>query len=151
MYTYYKNVFRLNQVEFVNYSSHKEDLNYCNYNGAGFLQLEPTALVTWISKIWMQHIRFIIIPAQNTGDCLGQGEMVSAKFGIPAVAQRQMELYTTAVLLATVSPPKPPREEAWRGIMEQLSELSCKVYRSVRALLGKKNNMEVSDSSGNYL
>ena len=38
-----------------------------------------------------------------------QGEMIQAKFGLVAVAERQLETYSTAVLLATESPPKPPR------------------------------------------
>lgn len=42
--------------------------------------------------------------------CVGmQGEMIQAKFGLVAVAERQLETYSTAVLLATESPPKPPR------------------------------------------
>jgi len=56
---------------------------------------------------------------------------VQAKFGIPAVAEYTMELYTTAVLLATLRPPQPPRCEEWRTLMEQLSINSCKAYRSV--------------------
>lgn len=35
--------------------------------------------------------------------------MIQAKFGLVAVAERQLETYSTAVLLATESPPKPPR------------------------------------------
>ena len=38
-----------------------------------------------------------------------QGEMIQAKFGLAAVAERQLETYSTAVLLATESPPTPPR------------------------------------------
>jgi len=38
-----------------------------------------------------------------------QGEMIQAKFGLAAVATRQLETYSTAVLLATESPPTPPR------------------------------------------
>lgn len=41
-----------------------------------------------------------------------QGEMIQAKFGLVAVAERQLETYSTAVLLATESPPKPPRYPA---------------------------------------
>ncbi|KAK9905656.1 hypothetical protein WJX75_003995 [Coccomyxa subellipsoidea] len=59
-----------------------------------------------------------------------QGEMVQTKFGIPAVAGRQMEVLSTAVLLATLSPPKPPRKSEWRGLMDQLSKISCEAYRS---------------------
>lgn len=36
--------------------------------------------------------------------------MIQAKFGLAAVAERQLETYSTAVLLATESPPKPPRQ-----------------------------------------
>ena len=35
--------------------------------------------------------------------------MIQAKFGLAAVAERQLETFSTAVLLATESPPKPPR------------------------------------------
>lgn len=61
--------------------------------------------------------------------------MVQTKFGIPAVAGRQMEVLSTAVLLATLSPPKPPRKAEWRTIMDQLSKISCEAYRSVSSLL----------------
>eukprot|EP00884_Botryococcus_braunii_P017055 jgi/Botrbrau1/4032/Bobra.0016s0039.1 len=80
---------------------------------------------------------FMAIQSQPPGSVEGslriteQGEMVQAKFGIPAVAQRQLEIYTTAVLLATKSPPEPPKKMAWRAIMDQLSELSRKEYRGV--------------------
>lgn len=52
-----------------------------------------------------------------------------AKFGIPMVAQNQLEIYTTAVLQASIKPPSPPREGAWRSAMDRLGELSCKAYR----------------------
>jgi len=57
--------------------------------------------------------------------------MVQAKFGLPHTAIRQLEIYTTAVLLATLRPPLPPREEKWRNLMEEISKLSCQCYRSV--------------------
>ena len=60
-----------------------------------------------------------------------QGEMVQAKFGLPQTAVRQLEIYTTAVLLATLRPPQPPREEKWRNLMEEMSNISCQNYRSV--------------------
>ena len=59
--------------------------------------------------------------------------MVQAKFGIPAVAQYTMEIYTTAVLLATVKPPSPPKSESWRLLMEELGKVSCDSYRSIVA------------------
>jgi phosphoenolpyruvate carboxylase len=54
-----------------------------------------------------------------------QGEMVQAKFGVPRVAAHQLELFSSAVLLATLRPPRPPRETGWRTMMDQLSALSC--------------------------
>lgn len=54
-----------------------------------------------------------------------------AKFGISGVAQGQMEMYTAAVLLATLRPPSPPRVDCWRKTMDALSASSCDAYRSV--------------------
>ena len=68
---------------------------------------------------------------QGTLRSTEQGEMVQAKFGLPQTAVRQLEIYTTAVLLATVRPPLPPREEKWRNLMEDISKISCQCYRSV--------------------
>ncbi|KAK9823233.1 hypothetical protein WJX72_001252 [[Myrmecia] bisecta] len=80
---------------------------------------------------------YLAIQSQPPGSVQGslriteQGEMVQAKFGIPAVAERQLEIYTTAVLLATEHPPKPARHAGWRELMEELSVISCKEYRSI--------------------
>jgi phosphoenolpyruvate carboxylase len=55
--------------------------------------------------------------------------MVQAKFGLPQMAVRQLEIYTTAVLLATLRPPLPPRDKRWRDVMEEISTASCRHYR----------------------
>ncbi|GMH36089.1 hypothetical protein BSKO_03957 [Bryopsis sp. KO-2023] len=60
-----------------------------------------------------------------------QGEMVQAKFGIPAVAQGQLEICNTAVLLATLTPPSPPSCQEWRTFMDELSDSACRTYREV--------------------
>lgn len=79
---------------------------------------------------------YLAIQSQPPGSVMGtlrsteQGEMVQAKFGIPQTAVRQLEIYTTAVLLATLRPPLPPREENWRNLMEEISTISCRSYRS---------------------
>ncbi|CAH2033916.1 unnamed protein product [Thlaspi arvense] len=79
---------------------------------------------------------YLAIQSQPPGSVMGtlrsteQGEMVQAKFGIPQTAVRQLEIYTTAVLLATLKPPQPPREEKWRSLMEDISKISCQNYRS---------------------
>ncbi|MEX0431258.1 phosphoenolpyruvate carboxylase [Spiribacter insolitus] len=59
-----------------------------------------------------------------------QGEVIQAKFGLPGIAERNLELYITAVAEATLVPPKPP-ENDWREIMDQLAENSCDVYRNM--------------------
>ncbi|CAI0552637.1 unnamed protein product, partial [Linum tenue] len=79
---------------------------------------------------------YLAIQSQPPGSVMGtlrsteQGEMVQAKFGLPNTAVRQLEIYTTAVLLATLRPPLPPRELKWRTLMEEISKVSCKNYRS---------------------
>ncbi|XP_010532398.1 PREDICTED: phosphoenolpyruvate carboxylase 4 isoform X2 [Tarenaya hassleriana] len=79
---------------------------------------------------------YLAIQSQPPGSVMGtlrsteQGEMVQAKFGLPQTAVRQLEVYTTAVLLATLRPPHPPREEKWRTLMEEISEISCQNYRN---------------------
>lgn len=67
---------------------------------------------------------------QGTLRSTEQGEMVQAKFGLPQTAIRQLEIYTTAVLLATLRPPQPPREQKWCNLMEEISKISCQNYRS---------------------
>ncbi len=59
-----------------------------------------------------------------------QGEVIQARFGLPGVAARSMELYTTAVLEATLLPPAPP-EPAWRTNMDRMAKASREAYRAV--------------------
>ncbi|CAN1771988.1 Phosphoenolpyruvate carboxylase 4 [Linum perenne] len=47
------------------------------------------------------------------------------------MAVRRLEIYTTAVLLATLHPPLPPRELKWHSLMEEISKVSCQSYRSM--------------------
>ena len=57
-----------------------------------------------------------------------QGEMIRFKFGLPEVATSSLALYTSAILEANLLPPPEPKK-AWRDIMDQLSAVSCKMYR----------------------
>lgn len=57
-----------------------------------------------------------------------QGEMIDAKFGLPGIALRTLELYTTAVLEATLRPPPDPRPE-WRTCLQELADVSREAYR----------------------
>jgi phosphoenolpyruvate carboxylase len=59
-----------------------------------------------------------------------QGEMIQAKFGLPDIAVRTMEVYTTATLEATLMP-VPPAPAEWRGAMDRLSERARTSYRAL--------------------
>lgn len=78
---------------------------------------------------------YLAINSQPPGSIEGglriteQGEMIQAKFGLPGIASRTLELYTTATLGATLRSTAAPRPE-WRALMAQLAEASRVVYRS---------------------
>ena len=59
-----------------------------------------------------------------------QGEMIQSKFGIPGIALRTLEVYTTAVAEATLRPSPLPAPE-WRRDMERLSQTAMSAYRQV--------------------
>lgn len=76
------------------------------------------------------------IAAQPPGSIQGamrvteQGEMILAKFGLPELALRNLELYSSAVLEATLCPAPEPAP-AWRERMRELSEAAELSYRQV--------------------
>ena len=57
-----------------------------------------------------------------------QGEMIQAKFGVPGVAMRTLELYVTATLEAQLSKAEPPRPE-WRQTMQRLADRSRELFQ----------------------
>ena len=59
-----------------------------------------------------------------------QGEMIRFKLGLPAVAVETFDLYASAILEANLLPPPEPKPE-WRTIMDELSTISCDIYRGV--------------------
>ncbi len=59
-----------------------------------------------------------------------QGEVIQAKFGFPGIAERTLELYTSAVLEASALPPCQP-DPAWRETMEGLSTSAAAAYRAI--------------------
>jgi phosphoenolpyruvate carboxylase len=79
---------------------------------------------------------YLAIRSQPPGSIAGslrvteQGEMISAKFGLPGIALRTLEVYTTATLEATLHPPTQP-DPAWRERMQRLADVSRAAYRGV--------------------
>ena len=77
---------------------------------------------------------YLAIQSQPPGSVVGrlrvteQGEMIQAKFGLPGLALRTLEIYTSATLEATVAPP-PPAAPSWRARMHALAERSREAYR----------------------
>ena len=57
-----------------------------------------------------------------------QGEMIQAKFGLPGIALRTLEVYTTATLEATLGDPAPV-QPAWRAAMDRLSANARDAFR----------------------
>ncbi|MDH0293138.1 phosphoenolpyruvate carboxylase [Pseudomonas sp. GD04087] len=59
-----------------------------------------------------------------------QGEMIRFKFGLPDIAEQNLNLYLAAVLEATLQPPPVP-ESAWREEMDRLAADGVLAYRAV--------------------
>ena len=59
-----------------------------------------------------------------------QGEMIRFKFGVPDIAEQNLNLYLAAVLEATLLPPPAP-EPAWRAQMDRLAADGVAAYRGV--------------------
>ncbi|MEZ5064910.1 MAG: phosphoenolpyruvate carboxylase [bacterium] len=58
-----------------------------------------------------------------------QGEMIHAKFGLPGIAERTLELYTTSAVEASLARRKPVPTE-WREAMDRMAEASRRLYRT---------------------
>jgi phosphoenolpyruvate carboxylase len=78
---------------------------------------------------------YLAIQSQPPGSIDGrlrvteQGEMIQAQFGLPEIALRTLELYTTATLEATLAPAPPPPDR-WRRAMDSLAEAAQAAYRT---------------------
>nr|AIT70063.1 phosphoenolpyruvate carboxylase [Dumontia simplex] len=59
-----------------------------------------------------------------------QGEVMEQDFGLPALAVRTLETYTTAVLKADLTEPVPVKPE-YRDLLDELSDISCTKYREI--------------------
>jgi phosphoenolpyruvate carboxylase len=79
---------------------------------------------------------YLAIQSQPPGSVDGtlrvteQGEMIQAKFGLPGIAVRTLEVYTTATLEASLA--KPAAIDArWREVMERLANSAHAAFRQV--------------------
>jgi phosphoenolpyruvate carboxylase len=59
-----------------------------------------------------------------------QGEMIQSQFGLPDIALRTLEVYTTATLDATLTAP-PPVPQQWRDVMDRLADTAHRLYREI--------------------
>lgn len=59
-----------------------------------------------------------------------QGEMVDAQFGLPEIADRTLEVYSTATLEATLTPHEGVKA-AWRSRMQRMADTSRTTYRKL--------------------
>lgn len=59
-----------------------------------------------------------------------QGEMIDFKFGLHAIACRNLELYAAATLEATLAPPPAPGAD-WRNVMTALSDTAKTAYHTI--------------------
>ena len=79
---------------------------------------------------------YLAIQSQPPGSVDGtlrvteQGEMVQAKFGLPGIALRTLEVYTTAVLEAALAKPQ-TADAGWQDAMERLAQASCTAFRTI--------------------
>ncbi|MCA1562096.1 MAG: phosphoenolpyruvate carboxylase [Acidobacteria bacterium] len=79
---------------------------------------------------------YVAIQSQPPGSISGrlrvteQGEMIQAQFGLPEIAARTLEVYTTATLHATLATSASPRP-AWRDAMKELADNARCAYRQV--------------------
>ncbi len=79
---------------------------------------------------------YLAIQSQPPGSVDGtlrvteQGEMIQAKFGLPGIAVRTLEVYTTATLEAALASPA-PIDSRWRDVMDRVATSAHAAFREV--------------------
>jgi phosphoenolpyruvate carboxylase len=79
------------------------------------------------------HLAIMSQPAGSIDGTLRvteQGEMLQALFGLPEIALRTLEVYTSGTLEGWLTPAPPPQPE-WRACMDRLRDVACDSYRAV--------------------
>jgi len=80
-----------------------------------------------------QHVAILSQPPNTINGYLRvtiQGEVIQQDFGLPGLAMKTLETYTTAVLKADMLG-SVEAEDQWREAMERMSVVSCDKYRSI--------------------
>jgi len=80
-----------------------------------------------------QHLAIMSQPPDTINKYLRvtiQGEVIQQDFGMPALADRTLETFTTAVLRQELMPFRNVHPK-WREIMDRMSHVSCEHYRSI--------------------
>jgi phosphoenolpyruvate carboxylase len=80
-----------------------------------------------------QHLAIMSQPPDTINKYLRvtiQGEVIQQDFGMPALADRTLETYTTAVLRQELMPFRNVQPK-WRNVMDRMSQVSCEQYRSI--------------------
>jgi phosphoenolpyruvate carboxylase len=80
-----------------------------------------------------QHLAILSQPPKTINRYLRvtiQGEVMEQDFGLPGLATKTLETYTTAVLKADLTDPITVKPE-WRSLMNKMSESSCTKYRDI--------------------
>jgi len=80
-----------------------------------------------------QHLAILSQPPGTINQYLRvtiQGEVMEQDFGLPGLALKTLETYTTAVLKADLTKTTEVKPE-WREQMDMMSEISCAKYRSI--------------------
>ena len=79
------------------------------------------------------HLAIMAQPAGSIDGALRvteQGEMLQALFGLPDIAMRTLEVYTTGTLESWLLPAVAPRPE-WRACMDRLRDAAAASYRAI--------------------
>ena len=79
------------------------------------------------------HLAIMSQPAGSIDGTLRvteQGEMLQALFGLPDIALRTLEVYTSGTLEGWLSPVAAPRPE-WRACMDRLRDAAATSYRAI--------------------
>lgn len=80
-----------------------------------------------------QHLAILSQPPNTINGYLRvtiQGEVIQQDFGLPGLARKTLETYTTAVLKADLTESVAVKPE-WRSLMDKMSTVSCSKYRDI--------------------